>query len=340
MYRLEAHPNTLSNSSATAFTQDNVNLILEVVKAIREEKTVPNFDGRRDSPAGARAHDVITPESLPSVRQHTFPDVSTTTSASEGDRTTGSSQTHAQEFSGSPPTEITTPTHSPNGASSSVQSSSIAGGTLSRRSSRRRGVSPGEIDVAEQRESGRNPRRPGAFPEETSVAETRPLRRPLFELGPPSELSITRMQDREATSESSFVDVRPSEGVFKMITSQNFTRLAGRLERGDGRWKQVSGVLEPKQTFNFITVSLVSDLDLLTKVDQSAAENDNCWVETLSGKFKPMGRIQVRWRSSHLRPISILFWVLPGHHESRSLVLGEPFATKSRHYMRSSRADR
>lgn len=95
-----------------------------------------------------------------------------------------------------------------------------------------------------------------------------------------------------------------------MVITENFTRVALRFERLDGSWQPVSAILEPKQTFNLISDSLVSELDLLSMVEEYTGEDCDIWVESPSGgRIRPTGRITIKFWSglSHVRPIPLLF---------------------------------
>lgn len=131
--------------------------------------------------------------------------------------------------------------------------------------------------------------------------------------------------------ESDFIDVRPLSKILKLVSSPESQRIQGRLERLDESWESVVGIYEPDQTFNFISDALVSELDLLGKVEQYTGEEGVMWVETPSGRrIKPTGMIQIRWEWPQLRPCSLRFWVFP-YHEKRSLVFGQPWAKRDRY---------
>lgn len=136
------------------------------------------------------------------------------------------------------------------------------------------------------------------------------------------------------SSESEFIDVRPLQEILQLVSSQESKRIQGRLERLDGSWAPVVGIYEPEQTFNFISDALVSELDLLSKVEQYTGEEGGVrWVESPHGRrIRPTGTVQIRWERPQLRPSMLTFWVFP-YHEKRSLVFGEPWAHRSR-YMR------
>lgn len=121
--------------------------------------------------------------------------------------------------------------------------------------------------------------------------------------------------------------------MLRMVASENYQRFLGQIERRDGSWQHVTGILEPEQTFNFMTDFRASKLGLLGRVHLYTGEDGQTCIETLSGKrIRPTGTLWVKWRvTSQPRPISVLFWVFP-YGSERDLVLGEPFVRKRDSY--------
>lgn len=90
--------------------------------------------------------------------------------------------------------------------------------------------------------------------------------------------------------------------------------------------------MEPQQDFSFISVTLASEMNLLDQVEQYTGEDGEIWIQSFGGRMiKPIGRICIRWRTSrtHLRPISVLFWVFD-YHQKRDLVLGKECLSRIR----------
>lgn len=133
-------------------------------------------------------------------------------------------------------------------------------------------------------------------------------------------------------TESEFIDVRSSNEVLKMVVSNGYQRFPGQIERQDGSWQEVTGILEPEQEFNFMTATRASDLGLLEKVDPYTGEDGQAWIESCSGeRIRPTGTLWVKWKAPQSKPISLFFWVSP-HGPERDLVLGEPFVRKRSFY--------
>lgn len=143
------------------------------------------------------------------------------------------------------------------------------------------------------------------------------------------------IHSQKGSSESGSMKVRPSAKILKGISSAEPRAIQGCLRALNGAWISEVGILEPGQSFNFITTGLVAKLGLLSQVDQYTGEDYEVKVESLGGRtIIPDGTVQIQWQYTGCsRPISLVFWVFSYHRET-PLVFGEPFVCKSRRYLK------
>lgn len=140
---------------------------------------------------------------------------------------------------------------------------------------------------------------------------------------------------------SDFTSVCALPETLKMMASNSAHRVQGYIEGGDGRQRSVTAILEPEQTFNFMTDKKASELSLLDDIEPYTVEEGGVttWIESVGGRrIEPLGKIQILWsmaQQSHhdLNAFSLQFWVFP-YHPERDLVLGGPFVSKSNYYSR------
>lgn len=140
---------------------------------------------------------------------------------------------------------------------------------------------------------------------------------------------------------SDFMRVRALSNILKMEASRSAQRVQGYIEDGDGRQRSVTAILEQVQAFNFMTTNKASELSLLGSIELYTGEEEvETWIESVDGRrIEPVGKIQVLWSMRQQSPLgvnafSLEFWVF-SYHQERDLVLGEPFISKRNYYLRS-----
>lgn len=128
--------------------------------------------------------------------------------------------------------------------------------------------------------------------------------------------------------------------ILKIKASRSAHRVQGYIIDGDENERLVTAILEPEQTFNFMTDKMASDLSLLNSIEPYTGEEEvETWIESVSGRMiRPLGKIQVQWATGQqsrlaFNSFSLQFWIFP-YHPERALVLGEPFIIKSDYYSR------
>lgn len=162
----------------------------------------------------------------------------------------------------------------------------------------------------------------------SSVAYSRSSGLPSPKSNPSTTLGANPREAPRVDIESDFIDTKPLARVLELVESRDYCLVSGLIERSNGSWQPATGVLEPKQTFNFMTEHRANDLGLLGSAEQYTGEDGDVWIKAPSGgKVNPIGTLQVRWRATQSRPITLLFWVFP-NDRTRSLVLGAPFENK------------
>lgn len=138
----------------------------------------------------------------------------------------------------------------------------------------------------------------------------------------------------EVEIDGDFLHVQPAQQVLKVVTSEDYQRLSGQIQLQDGSWQQVTGVLEPEQTFNFMTASRASQLGLMNLFTDEMCDGDEQRIELPNGrKIRPVGMLRVSWRAPSMRRIPLWFYVF--HYDmKRDIVLGKSFVMKRDHYER------
>lgn len=319
--RLESHQEMVRDSSDSVVLQDNFTLILNAVRDLRRTESIPVLDERRSSAPRTRSSTATNAEPSQSPEEHSPPEMAGVRSDINQIPTIVPIRNLSRDSSGFNHWNTPSPVTVESTASSGFSKEAIPS-------------IPGSSPVAAMRVMrGHSQRGWGSLGSPQSVPEVTAPLRPRSEAEPlRSALAPSQMQGTMVGGKSSFTDVRPLAKVLKMVASSNPKRILGRLERLDESWQPVAGILEPEQTFNSITNSLVSELNLLGEVDQYTGENCEIWIESFSGRrIKPTGKIQIRWGPAQSKPISLLFWVFH-YHQERNLVLGQQFVRKTQHY--------
>lgn len=288
----ETGPNEFS-SSAACLLLPNVDVLINLARAVRKTGTVPNFDGRPRSPAARASTRSSTriSNSRPSVEEH----VRSSASPAPG-----------------PPR--------PSSSSRDSRSSEIA-------------KSQTPSSVSHIRVSSRFSSEEAPWPKASSIVGSTTSNRPSSGVDASRVLIATPTDNAGVEIERKSINERPPDEVLQMVSSKNHQRLQGSIKRQDGTWQPVTGILEPEQTFNFMTDLRASELGLLSMVDPCTDEDDQTYVvQSLSGRrIRPIGTLRVQWGVPQSRPFSVVFQVFT-YSAKRDLVLGEPFAKERKNY--------
>lgn len=154
----------------------------------------------------------------------------------------------------------------------------------------------------------------------------------------PSESTAGSLRPKwnEGREDSDFMRVSASPNTLELKASRSPQRVQGFIEDGHGEPRDVVAILEPEQTFNFMTDNLASELSLLHCIEPCTGQEEvETWIESAGGlRIKPLGKVRVRWGTfQEHSDFSLEFWIAPYHRE-RALVLGGPFISKSDYYNR------
>lgn len=299
--RLVSGADVLDGSADSLLLHADVNIVLKVARNMRRNESVPDFGDRRRQPTANASYVYRSNNITPLSR----PDMQGRSARSPASPRPFTSPIHRNTSSHNYHMTLGRDYHMPEVEKRPVPSSSSG----SRGSSRLAHV------ISDSRPSS----------EVDSSSSGVPSPNP----NPPTVLGLNSREDPTVDTESDHSDVRPLRTRLDMVESRHYRLVSGLVERPNGLWQPATGVLEPEQTFNFMTEHKANDLGLLGSAEQYTGEAGDVWIKAPSGgMINPTGTLQVRWRAPQSKPITLTFWLFP-NERTRSLVLGAPFVSKT-----------
>ncbi|PSR82523.1 hypothetical protein BD289DRAFT_12150 [Coniella lustricola] len=321
----ELGPSSEYHGSMDSFLEEQdkgLAVILEIAKTVRKDETLPKFvDPRPLAPASnprTRSSTESSSDSGPSLRERHL----RRPTAPSSPRPKVTCAPYRQNHSLSP-----TDRHSTSGAFEEESSSSyeLVSSESSSPEHPQQSISPIEAWIAGQR-SGHSDR-------------------DIQEADRPQPLNIpSRSIDAPVPEQSDFIAVYATEGVLEMVNSSTYTREAGQIRAPDGTPHLIAPIVEPRQSFNYMTLIEAHRLGLVEKMDpyQPDTADGETWIKSETGhRIQPRGTVWARWSTTTgLKPINLLFWIVPASGGKRSIVLGEPYIRKRNYYTGEVLGDR